>query len=264
MKTGTWNGTARHAAWTVLLAFSLHAGGAAAQGVSISGDYMSYAVPDYGSIALTQSILESTIDESRDASDARPASQARTRASAAAGKGIADWSVAYDPTVSRSVEREYLANIERMVGRERADAIGAHLRQQPAATRFDAFARPYGLSRNDLADVMAGYLALMWTAANRAPEPTRAQVQGLKRQILASEGPEVEVPASAAWRQRVAESLLYRTSQVAIQREIANRRDDTRLMRAVADNARNAVRQGQGIDLRRMQLTANGFESRRR
>lgn len=226
----------------------------AQDGVSVSGDYMAYAVPDYGSVALTQSILESTIDGAADQGSDRPA---------AARAQKPDWTVVYDPRVSRRVHDEYVSNLRRLVGPERAGAIDAHLREQPAATQFDAFAAPYGLERASLADVAAGYLALMWATANRTPAPTRAQVQGLRGQILASDGRGIGVPAGAAQRQQLAESLIYRVSQVAVQREIARRRGDTALADAIADNARQMVRKDQGVDLRQMQLTQRGLERRR-
>lgn len=229
-------------------------GADAQDGVSVSGDYMSYAVPDYGSVALTQSILESTIDGASDsAGDAPAAPRARK----------VDWTVAYDPRVSRRVHDEYVANLRRLLGQERAGAIDAHLREQPAAAQFDAFASPYGLERGNLADVAAGYLALMWATANRAPAPTRAQVRGLRQQILSSERPGIDVPSGAAARQQLAESLIYRVSQVAVQREIARRRGDAGLAAAIADNARQMVRKDQGVDLRQMQLTPRGLERRR-
>jgi len=239
------------------VSMSLVAGAGAQDGVSVSGDYMSYAVPDYGSIALTQSILESTIDESTAAGRRAPASDPRP-----APAPTPDWSVTYDGAVSRAVRREYLSNIEQLVGKERADAIAAHLADEPADAQFDRFAAAYGLERSSLADVLAGYLALMWSTANQAPAPTRQQVLGLKRQILAQGGLGMDVPDSAAGRQRIAESVMYRVSQVATQRRIATQRGDSGLERAIAENAHAMVKRMQGIDLRRMRLTAQGLERR--
>ena len=245
----------RMQAAVLAISMGLAAGVGAQDGVSVSGDYMSYAVPDYGSIALSQSILESTIEESsRDngrSSDRRPAA---ARA--------ANWSVTYDAAVSGSVRNEYLSNIRKLVGKERADAIGAHLAAEPVDAQFDRFAAPYGLKRSSLADVLAGYLALMWTTANHAPAPTPQQVLGLKRQIMSHGGLDLDVPDIAADRQRIAESVMYRVSQVATQRRIASQRGDTGLQQAIADSAHRMVRQTQGIDLRRMRLTAQGLERR--
>ena len=239
------------------ISMGLAAGAGAQDGVSVSGDYMSYAVPDYGSIALSQSILESTIDES--SRDERSSSRPDRRSAAARP---ANWSVTYDAAVSGSVRDEYLSNIRKLVGKERADAIGAHLAAEPVDAQFDRFAAPYGLKRSSLADVLAGYLALMWTTANQAPAPTPQQVLGLKRQIMSHGGLDLDVPDIAADRQRIAESVMYRVSQVATQRRIASQRGDTGLQQAIADSAHRMVRQTQGIDLRRMRLTAQGLERR--
>jgi hypothetical protein len=230
--------------------------GRAQDGVSIATDNMAFAVPDYGSVALTQSILESTIEPSADGPDKPPRS---TAANAKKTATRSDWRVDYDSALSRRIEQEYLRNISERIGPQGAEAIAAHLEQEPVAAQFDSLAAPYGLSRSNLSDVIATYLAVAWATANLAPAPTREQVLGLRRQIrLASDR---AAPRSMAERQKVAESIMYRVTQLAMQKRIADRRGD-QARRLVADSVQRSVLKQQGVDLRSTGLTAAGFVRR--
>lgn len=233
----------------------------AQDGVSIATDNMAFAVPDYGSIALTQSILESTIEQSAGGSK-KPAQPVRSGRSSLAKAGMRrDWRVDYDPTLSRWIEQEYLRNISERIGAERAEAIAAHLEQEPVVVQFDKLAAPYGLSRSNLSDVIATYFAVAWATANSAPDPTREQVLGLRRQIR-SDGAGRMTSQRMDQRQKIAESIMYRVAQVAMQRRIAERRGDPAARRLVADSVQRSVREQQGVDLRATTLTAAGFVRR--
>lgn len=237
----------------------LASGVAAAQdGVSIASDNMAFAVPDYGSIALTQSILESSIAEQRGARATRTKRPAASELGAKNIPDAADWRVRYDPAISRQVEREYLDNVARSIGNDGARAIEAHLREEPATSTFDVLASPHGLKRTNLADVMAMYFILIWTTANQAQEPTRAQAIGLREQILAAGDRRGLALRGMPARQKIAESILYRISQLAAQRDIT-RRKGPEASKLVADGAQRAGL-GQGVDLRATRLTARGFE----
>lgn len=244
--------------FTVLVLVS--GAGPAQDGVSVATDNMAFAVPDYGSIALTQSILESTIEQSTGGS--RKPAPARSRHGTPAKAGMRrDWRVDYDPALSRRIEQEYLRNISARIGTERAEAISAHLQQEPVAVQFDKLAAPYGLSRSNLSDVIAAYFAVAWATANSAPEPTREQVLGLRRQIRSGGGGRM-ASQSMDERQKIAESIMYRAAQVAMQRRIAERRADPAARRLVADSVQRSVREQQGVDLRATTLTAAGFVRR--
>lgn len=235
----------------------------AQDGVMLSGDNMMYAVPDYGSIALTQSILESTKHRQRERTgrssepDSRVGEPASTRQSTAS---LGEARVHYDPAVSKALEREYLRNLEKSIGRAPANALGAYFAEHPVQAQFDAIAAPYGLRKQELLDVVAGYFAVMWMAANQAPSPTRVQVQGLRAQLGHGANDGVSVPQDMAQRQRMAETIMYRLVQMTMLREEMRKRGDRAGLQALADSARRDV-QGDGMDLRSMRLTSSGFES---
>ena len=231
----------------------------AQDGVSIATDNMAFAVPDYGSIALTQSILESTIEQSTGRSEKRASTAHSGHESPTKAGTRADWTVEYRPSLSRLIEREYLRNIGERVGPAGADAIAAHLKQEPVAVQFDNLAAPYGLGRSNLSDVIVVYFAIAWATANSASDPTREQVLGLRRQVRSVGG--IAAPRDMQARQRVAESLMYRATQVAMQRRIANRRGG-QAGRLVAESVQRTVLEQQGVDLRATELTAQGFVRR--
>lgn len=232
----------------------------AQDGVSVATDNMAFAVPDYGSIALTQSILESTIEPSARGSS-KPASPARSGRGSPAKAGMHDWKVDYDPTLSRRIEQEYVRNVSERIGPEGAQAIAAHLKEEPVAVQFDKIAAPFGLNRSNLTDVIATYFAIAWATANSAPDPTREQVLGLRRQIRSAGGGSIG-SQSRDGRQKIAESIMYRAAQIAMQRRIAKRRGDEAAGRVVADSVQRSVQQQQGVDLRSTALTAAGFVRR--
>jgi len=227
---------------------------------------MMYSVPDYGSIALTQSILESTKHQQQDRAGRSSPSKSPDREPAPASTqrstvSLAEARVRYDAAVSKALEREYLRNLGRNIGQGPTDALGAYFAEHPVQSQFDAIVLPYGLRKSELADVVTGYFVVMWMAANQAPAPTRAQAQGLRMQLGGSGDHSVPVPQDMAQRQRVAETLMYRAVQMTMLRDEMRQRGDGTGLQALADSAQRDV-QGDGVDLRSMRLTSDGFERR--
>lgn len=226
----------------------------AQDGVMIGGDSIMWSVPDYGSTGLAQSVMRSA-NRSAASSD-----RTRTEANTAAG-GSVDLRVVYQPAVSRRVEREYLASLARTSGASVAEHFGNYFVRNPLHGQFAIAAGPYGLRRDDLADVVAAYFTVMWMTANDAPLPTKAQVAGVRRQVAALLSAPGAVPADMAQRQSLAESLMYKLVSMILLREDAQRRGDRKALGDLATAA--ARRAGDGFDLTALRLSDQGLVPRR-
>ena len=223
----------------------------AQDGVMVSGDSVMFSVPDYGSVALTQSILRSSGKQGARAE----AGQAQIRAPGTGQAPHVDRHVRYDPAVSRATERKYLANLEKNAGPKAARAFGAYFAGKPVHSQFDIAAGPYGLRKDDLADVSTAYFVVMWMAANRAPLPTRAQVDGVRRQLGQGIGAMASLPTDATRRQQMAEMMMYKLVSTILLREEAQRAGNNGVLKQLADVAQR----DSGMDLRNTRLTDAGF-----
>ncbi|KAB2898832.1 MAG: hypothetical protein F9K31_09010 [Dokdonella sp.] len=241
----------RSIAW---LAMALLPVAVAQDGVMIGGDSMMWSVPDHGSSALAQSVMRSTLGGRR--------TSAPTGSTMRGGvnRSRTDTRVRYDSTISREVEREFLAGLGRRSGAAAAERFGAHFRGRPMHGQFAIAADPYGLRKEDLVDVTTAYFTVMWMVANNAPVPAKPQVAGLQRQVRALlEGPR-GVPDDMAERQRLAESLMYKLVTMILLREDAQRTGNTPALRELAAYAQHET--GKGFDLKASRLTAQGFVPR--
>ena len=223
----------------------------AQDGVMVSGDGMMFSVPDYGSVALTQSILRSSGKQGARSKGGQPEARSPKPGSTPA----TDLRVRYDPAVSRATERDYLANLEKNVGPKAAQAFGAYFAKKPVHSQFDIAAGPYGLRNDDLADVATAYFVVMWMAANQAPLPTRSQVDGVRRQLGQGIGMAVSLPTGAKQRQQMAETMMYKLVSTILLREEAQRAGNDGVLKQLAQ----AAQRDSGMDLRNTRLTRAGF-----
>lgn len=230
---------------------------AAQDGVMIGGDSMMWSVPDYGSTALAQSVMRSATRD-RASTRQRPATQATARPRPT-GQGQ-DLRVRYDPAVSRLAEREYLDALSSRVGKPAAERFGDYFRARPLHGQFAIAAGPYGLRKEDLADVTAAYFTVMWMTANDAPLPTKAQVGGVRGQVERLLSRQDAVPGDMARRQRLAESMMYKLVSMILLREEAQRTGNAQALRELAVAARRET--GKGFDLATMALTDEGLVPR--
>lgn len=226
----------------------------AQDGVMIGGDSMMWSVPDHGSTLLAQSVM-------RSANRGGAAAERKADRKPAPRTGGVDLRVRYEPSVSHQVEREYLASLSRRAGPPAAERFGEYFRTHPLHGQFATAAGPYGLRKDDLADVTAAYFTVMWMAANDAPLPTRAQVAGVRRQVGTLLSAPGAVPADMAQRQRLAESLMYKLVSMILLREDAQRSGDHKALRDLAIVA--ARETGKGFDLKALQLNEQGLVPRR-
>lgn len=242
--------------WSLWLVVGLLPAAANAQdGVMIGGDSMMWSVPDHGSAMLAQSVMRSAF------SDDEAGSRASAGHGGSAGNGAGgDTRVRYDATVSQQVEREYLAGLARRAGQPAADRFAEHFRARPMHGQFAIAAGPYGLRKEDLADVTAAYFTVMWMVANDAPVPGKPEVAGVRRQVQALLARPGAVPAGPAQRQRLAESLMYKLVSMILLREDAQRRGDAKALRELARAAQ--LEAGKGFDLKATRLTNQGLVAR--
>ena len=240
--------------WSLCLALALLCSTAHAQdGVMVGGDSMMWSVPDHGSTLLAQSVMRSAnrggkVAERKATGQQKPANGNDRR-------------VRYDPAVSRQVERKYLQALSQRAGRPAADRFGEYFRTHPLHGQFAIAAGPYGLRKEDLADVATAYFTVMWMTANDAPLPTKPQVAGVRRQVEASLSGPGAVPADGAQRQRLAESLMYKLVSMILLREDAQRSGDGKALRDLALVAQRET--GKGFDLEALRLTDQGLVPRR-
>ena len=237
--------------WLLVLAL-LPTSVAAQDGVMVSGDSMMWSVPDYGSVMLAQSVMRSTFSS---------ADKAGPRAPASVRKGArADTGIRYDVAISKQVEREYLADLARRAGQPASTRFAEYFRTRPMHGQFAIAAGPYGLRKEDLADVTAAYFTVMWMVANDAPVPGKPQVAGVRRQVEALLAQPGAVSGDMAQRQRLAESLMYKLVSMILLREEAQRAGNAQALRDLAVVAQRET--GKGFDLKAMRLTDRGLVPR--
>ena len=210
----------------------------------ISGDNMMFSVPDHGSVMLSHSVMQATIRQ-QDHGTGRRAGVDRRASAPFQPKGF-DPRVRYDATVSEQMQREYLANLAKNAGPKAADTFAAYFRTHPVHSQFDIAAGPYGLRRDNLVDVTTAYFVVMWTAANQAALPTRAQVDGVRQQFLHGMGAVKDFPDAMERRQQVAEMMMYKLVAMILLREEAQRANNQAVLQQLADSAPAAASTGTG------------------
>jgi len=171
--------------------------------------------------------------------------------------GTVSFEVPSDPAVSAEVKATYIDNIRANNPPQIAAAIAATFQRKPVRVAYLEAASPYGVADRDLRDVTAAYLTVAWMTANKAPRPTRSQVQGLRRQVaddLASR------PASSdpRMRQVAAEGMMYQIVSTIYARQEAEKAGDAEALQRMADLTSAAFRK-QDLDLRAVALTDRGF-----
>ena len=246
----------------VLLACAL-APVATTQAQMIDGAHMATPVPDYAqSLLYGQTFSKSYRDRVSGKARSESARQPSTRrASAPARYPRDDFRVAFAPSVSSAVKQEYIASIERSTNARAAGELDAFYSRNPVRSQFEIAIRPYGLRSDDLADVAAAHLVVMWMTANDARLPDAAQVRGVQAQVQRQMASSGTTSPRADERQRIAEALMYQTVTLIKVREQAQAESAAVHLRELADSAQ-AMMARQDVDLRAMQLTEDGLVPR--
>jgi hypothetical protein len=133
--------------------------------------------------------------------------------------------------------------------------------RHPVRSQFEIAIRPYGLRSDDLADVAAAHLVVMWMTANNARLPDAVQVRGVQAQVQRQMASSGASNPRADERQRIAEALMYQTVTLIKVREQAQAESSDAHLLDLADSAQSTMAK-QDVDLRAMQLTADGLVPR--
>lgn len=236
---------------------------ASVQAQMIDGAHMATPIPDYAQSLIYGHTFSRSYRE-RVARKARSehARDAVVHASSTPTRYPRDdFRVAFAPAVSSAVKQEYIASIERSTNARAADELDAFYSRNPVRSQFDIAIRPYGLRSDDLADVAAAHLVVMWMTANDARLPDALQVRGVQAQVQRQMASSGASSPRADDRQRIAEALMYQTVTLIKVREQAQAESSTAYLRELADSAQ-AMMARQDVDLRAMQLTEDGLVPR--
>ena len=167
----------------------------------------------------------------------------------------ASLSVSEDSDVSRRVRDLYIGDMARSGGQAQAAEIDRRLGN--IRTTFARLVSPYGLRANELDDVMAAHMMVMWMAANQKTQPpTTLQAQAVRRQMRNVFASGAGAIADGSGRQSFAEYVMYETCMTVLTRSQLSSRPD--LDKTLAD-AVNAKMSTQGYDLRHLRLTDRGL-----
>lgn len=112
----------------------------------------------------------------------------------------------------------------------------------------------------DLRDVVSAYLVTGWMISNQAQLPTRAQVDGVRRQIAMAM--QERPPAAAAGnRQMAAELMMYELVSLIYARQEGLQTGNRPALQAIATRTAGSLRE-RGFDPLRIGLTDQGFVPR--
>lgn len=163
-----------------------------------------------------------------------------------------------DPRISKRVKEQFRVAVQR-ADPAKAEHIAVVLAAQDVLADFDRDMTPFGLRSNNLADAMTAYWIAMWMVANRTEVPGKGSVAAARAQVRANlKSNNMAVKASRAQIQKITEGLIYETMFALGQRADAERRDDARRARELAEHTQRNIRKN-GVDLQALRLTRSGF-----
>ena len=163
--------------------------------------------------------------------------------------------------VSQKVRNDFIEALQK-ANPQSADAIEQKLKQQDVIGDFSRDMAPYGLRADDVADTLTAYWLTMWIVANQEEIPSVDKVQAVRnqvRKVMLNNNNLVQ--ATEAARQEIAEITIYETMIAWGLLTNANHIGDRVKLQQLADSAYKNMLE-QGLDLRSMELTSNGFISR--
>jgi hypothetical protein len=163
--------------------------------------------------------------------------------------------IPHDPAVTKQVHDLYIGGLAASGGA--AQAIQVDRRLGDIRSTFARMIAPFGLRADNLDDVMAAHMIVMWMAANqRSDVPPPAQAQAVRRQMRNVFASGAGAIPGTAQRQSVAEYVMYETCMTVLVRGELKSHPD--LDRKVSD-AVNAKMIGEGYALRDLALTDRGL-----
>lgn len=168
------------------------------------------------------------------------------------------------PAVSEQVRQRMIDAITRVDPAQRAGAEKTFDSRLTVLKAFDKLLGNYGYSANNLLDVYTGYAVIAWEIVNGADASgnaagIRAVHAQLERSMLAT--PAV-VQMSPELKQDTAEVLAYEAALAGNAKNELLARGDSATLQRLRDNVA-ASAQDLGLDVRGLQLTAQGFVAAR-
>lgn len=206
-----------------------------------------------------------TLRQSADLADAAGRRAAGKAAADSPAAARAHTALAFRPSaaVSRRVHAQLLESFA-AAPPEAAAALRQALDSGELARAFDDLLRQFGYSSRNLADVMTAYLVLGWEIVNGADASKQtAGIAAVRARLLENlaRDPQVRRLGDAA-KQEAAETMsLGIMFAVAANREFRAQGRDAPLQQ-LRSGLRSSIRDSFGIDLQRLALTDDGFETR--
>jgi hypothetical protein len=163
-----------------------------------------------------------------------------------------------DPVLSGQVRQEF---IDTLVARTGIDATKAEdeLSQRDVASAFERRFGELGLSRGQLADVLAAHVLAMWSIVHDSDFSDPDIAAAVRTQLAASlrGRPEAVDPVK---RQLIGEALIYESMLSLEARDQARAEGDRKQLAQMAETAQRNVLNRQAINLRKTRLTRSGLQ----
>ena len=165
-----------------------------------------------------------------------------------------------DETVHREVHTSMVDFLSRRDPSRRAEAE-RYLAQTAPLVQFDRALTSYARERNNLADVVVGYMVITWEIVNAMrAEQQHEGIAALRANMRAALARDSRVSAmSDAGKQRQAETLAYLAAlAVAAESDLQRQGNQTGIAQ-LRQNVRRSVMQTIGADVQDLHLTASGL-----
>jgi hypothetical protein len=173
----------------------------------------------------------------------------------------ADLAFRRDPAVTRQVQAEFVRTISRSAPEAGQEIETLFRSADPISTASPALRR-FGLDTGNVVDAVALYYLAMWGAANNHEETmTTAQARGARAHVARAVNFDRMGLNTPAARQRFAETLIYQALLMDAAIEQAQDSGDAAAQRTLSDAAHGQMRL-MGLDMRRLQITGEGFVPR--
>ncbi len=167
------------------------------------------------------------------------------------------------PDVTKQVERDYADWLARRGGPSAKQELATYFATHDFRADWAKNEASDGLRPDNVADALAAYWVMNWMIANKVNGTTRAQVQGVKRQIApAILRQKAFASLNNVGRQHLAEiwQLNYVFQSMGMYGAI--QRGDTATAQKASDAAEARFINEAHVDLRKLQITDRGFAPR--
>lgn len=253
--------------WALALASPLSWSPASAQDFMVAAEDSAYLARSYAGGAAVASAMNSYARER--AGRTAPRTEGGRRSPAAAPSAPitasqrASLNFARDAEVTRNVNQRLAASMTRPGSGIDAAALTRALDTGRLQGEFGRLLREFGMSPDNLADVVAGYLIINWEVANETDSrPYSRGYTAVRDDVaaaLAASGATQRL--SAAQKQEFADALIATAMLTVEGRRQLLRSDDTAAKQRLRDAARSGARQ-LGVDVTAVRLTNAGFAAR--